>query len=89
MLGRVARWTVWLLVLWFALSFVPVILRMSRDQLATLGVFILSVFGFMIMGSILYPRGRRWRHDEDEGTRLLEWQNRETLDSYRSDRSDW
>ncbi|WP_299005558.1 hypothetical protein, partial [uncultured Caulobacter sp.] len=41
MVGQIARWIVWLLITSFAVSYAPVLLRLDREALATVGVFAL------------------------------------------------
>ncbi|MCK5908576.1 MAG: hypothetical protein KAG62_01370 [Caulobacter sp.] len=41
MVGQIARWIVWLLIASFAVSYAPVLLRLDREALATVGVFAL------------------------------------------------
>lgn len=72
MLGQIVRWIVWLLVASAAVSYLPILLRLKREQLATVGVFALCIVSFIVVGRIVYsPR----RADDDDDAFLLWRQN--------------
>ncbi|MBJ7409377.1 MAG: hypothetical protein JHD15_03300 [Phenylobacterium sp.] len=77
MFGRIVRWLVWLLVASAAISYMPVLLRLDRDALATLGVFVLCAASFIVVGRIVYSRGS----DRDDEAEFLLW--RQNADRFR------
>ena len=78
MVGQIARWIVWLLIASFAVSYAPILLRLDREALATVGVFALCVISVVLVGRLVYSRGRGDGEEQDE---FLLW--RQNADRFR------
>ena len=78
MFSQIARWIVWLLLASVVVSYAPVLLRLNREELATVGVFALCVVSVILVGRIVYSRGRGDGEDQDA---FLLW--RQNADRFR------
>lgn len=78
---------VWIFLLWFVGT--PVVAALRGELPAGLKELVLIGALLFIILAVFGGYGRRPRRGQDEGMRLLEWQNRETLDSHHRDRRDF